>query len=1040
MLRIQILVGYLLFMATMSVGQEALDFEVFGFEDGLSHRNVQKTVQDKTGFIWVATVNGLNRFDGEDFLHYTSDQHLRRLPVNNIIDLALSQDGELWLSMPSQLGRYDPLSGKFSPLDIDSIGALGGLPWSAHGLQMDRAGHLWFAVVSSQPGVARIQKVVEGKARQVARVNSKSNWVPILERGDRMLIGAANGEIVELSAAGEHLKTWKLPGATSHVTDLETDWQGNLWALLEDVQVFLLRKGATEFSKIPIGDNLFNGGAFTSILPEGENTLWLGGPAALYRIDLKEGVQKNLQGKVKELVKNTCHFRQITSDRAGNIWIATDFGLVKISRKQKLFDHYLSEGNEQCVNSFCSMRGIAEDAQGKIYFSFYNSIHVLEPESGEVKPLFSNHGFYNSPFGLLAHEGALWTGNGLRIDLATLRIDTILQTSRTDEGAVIADPFGKIWWGYQSQLFEYQPQIRKLSTFRDPTGKFPERETSISYLLQGRDQQTLWVGTNNNGLYKIDKSKGTLAHFSASPTSTARLSHNRVIAMLERPSGELWVATALGVNRLSPDGRLLQVYTTAEGLANDFINGILPEGDSVLWASTDNGLARLRIASGEVKNFYQQDGLSANEFNRVSFLRARNGRMYFGGLNGVNAFIPNASFWQPKPQSEAPLVLSEFSKYDGSLDSMFTLEWQSSLSGGANLSYQDRFFVFKFALLDYGEPASNLYSYRLDGFEKEWSRPSASNFARYNQIPAGHYTFRVRAAAAGSDWNAHELAVPVHIEAAFYKTWWFLSFLLVFTGGLVLGYFRWREYNHRRREMQLEQQVQLRTLELAQEKQKSENLLLNILPAETAEELKQFGKAKARRHEQVTVLFSDIKNFSKFAEKMDPEVLVAEIDHCFRHFDDIIEKYNLEKIKTIGDAYMCAGGLNEPDPTRKVSDVVAAAIEMQDFMLQVAEKKKATGDLFFEIRIGIHTGPVVAGIVGSKKFAYDIWGDTVNIASRMETMALPGKVNLTAETLQWLDSQYQHTHHGDFITKNGAEIKMYWVEKSGTQASAATKS
>ncbi|MBE9485327.1 MAG: tetratricopeptide repeat protein, partial [Bacteroidetes bacterium] len=192
-------------------------------------------------------------------------------------------------------------------------------------------------------------------------------------------------------------------------------------------------------------------------------------------------------------------------------------------------------------------------------------------------------------------------------------------------------------------------------------------------------------------------------------------------------------------------------------------------------------------------------------------------------------------------------------------------------------------------------------------------------------------------------------------------------------------------------------QLEKKNVIIQDEKEKSDNLLLNILPEETAEELKTKGISKARSFEMVTVLFTDFKGFTSMAEILNPGELVAEIDHCFKAFDNIISNYDIEKIKTIGDAYMCAGGLPVANKTNHV-DVVRAAIDIRDFMLKLKENRERKNEPFFEIRIGVHTGPVVAGIVGIKKFQYDIWGDTVNIASRMESSGEVGEVNVSGTT------------------------------------------
>ncbi|MEZ4956715.1 MAG: adenylate/guanylate cyclase domain-containing protein [Saprospiraceae bacterium] len=221
--------------------------------------------------------------------------------------------------------------------------------------------------------------------------------------------------------------------------------------------------------------------------------------------------------------------------------------------------------------------------------------------------------------------------------------------------------------------------------------------------------------------------------------------------------------------------------------------------------------------------------------------------------------------------------------------------------------------------------------------------------------------------------------------------------------------------------------LQQKNGEIQHEQERSQELLLNILPAEVANELKEYGAAKAHRYDEVTVLFSDFQNFSGIAEKLSPEKLIQELDYCFKAFDRIIEKNKLEKIKTIGDAYLCAGGVPSPHSDHAIR-TVNAALEMQQFLEKWKKEKKEKGEVFFEARIGIHTGPIIAGVVGVKKFAYDIWGDTVNIASRMESSGEVGKVNISENTYQLVKNQFNFEERGKMAIKNKGEINMYFVE------------
>ncbi len=213
---------------------------------------------------------------------------------------------------------------------------------------------------------------------------------------------------------------------------------------------------------------------------------------------------------------------------------------------------------------------------------------------------------------------------------------------------------------------------------------------------------------------------------------------------------------------------------------------------------------------------------------------------------------------------------------------------------------------------------------------------------------------------------------------------------------------------------------------IEKEKNRSDNLLLNILPAETAEELKESGKVLAKKFDSVTVLFTDFKRFTHFSENLTPEKLVESVDYYFSKFDEIMEKHNLEKIKTIGDSYMCAGGLPYPSKDHALR-MVLAAFEIVEFVND-SKKNNLKNQTHFDVRIGINTGPVVAGVVGTKKFAYDIWGDTVNIASRMESNSEPGRINIAENTYRLIRHKYDCTYRGEIEVKNNKKMKMYFVQ------------
>jgi class 3 adenylate cyclase len=245
-----------------------------------------------------------------------------------------------------------------------------------------------------------------------------------------------------------------------------------------------------------------------------------------------------------------------------------------------------------------------------------------------------------------------------------------------------------------------------------------------------------------------------------------------------------------------------------------------------------------------------------------------------------------------------------------------------------------------------------------------------------------------------------------------------LLFIILFT-----VYQKWRAIKHDRERLRLEEIIQERTEALMKEKEKTESLLANILPKKTADELKSKGKVTSSKFKMVTVLFADIEGFTKIAEQMNPDKLIDELDHFYFHFDSVVEKYNIEKIKTIGDAYMAAGGIPVKNRTNPV-EVILAAMEMQHFMKSLKDNNADIWDL----RIGIHTGSVIAGVVGQKKFSYDIWGDTVNTASRMESSGKVGKINISESTYHLVKEFFNFDFRGKMPVKYKWDIAMYFVK------------
>jgi class 3 adenylate cyclase len=336
------------------------------------------------------------------------------------------------------------------------------------------------------------------------------------------------------------------------------------------------------------------------------------------------------------------------------------------------------------------------------------------------------------------------------------------------------------------------------------------------------------------------------------------------------------------------------------------------------------------------------------------------------------------------------------------------------------LSHRDNNLTFEI------EPVDSInYQFFLEGFDKDWSAWKQVNFKEYTNLPAGKYIFRIRYIIKGTSggeapllafrilplWYSSRYAIFLYVGILFITIW------------VLYDFFNLR---FARKLYMLEQIINKRTEDLIVEKEKTETLLANVLPRNTASEIMEKGKATKIKYNFVTVLFSDIQGFTKIAEEMNPEVLIDELDKFFFHFDSVVEKYGIEKIKTIGDAYMCAGGIPEKNRTNPV-EIILAALEMKGYMKRLKETSEIEGMKYWDIRMGIHTGTVVAGVVGQKKLSYDIWGDTVNTASRMESSGEAGKINISGTTYEFVKEFFECEYRGKMPVKYKGELEMYFV-------------
>jgi len=966
----------------------------FTRNSGLFNDVVLSILQDKKGNIWFGTFGGgVSKYDGKYFTHYTEKEGLSN---NSVWCILQDKRGNIWFGTSEGITKYD---GKSTTQFTRKQGLSGNRVSS---ILQDTSGNFWFG---TDNGVSKY----DGKSftNFTEREGLSSSYVScILQDKDGSIWFGTKSGACKYDGKSIRQFTEKEGLSNNFVRSILQDKKGNIWFGTNSGGVSKYDgKLFTDFSE----REGLNNNSIGSILQDKSGNLWFGteGGACKYNglsfthFTQKEGLSNN-------------KIFSILLDKSGNLWLISGAGVCKYDGKsfRTLTPKKDFNNNFTCIlqeKSGDIWFGSIGDGVGKYdgkSFAVFTEKQGLSGGRGVRSILEDNSGniwFATYTAGISKYDGKSFTNYTEKEGLIDDEVECILQ-----------DKIGNYWFGAHSGVTKYNGK-----SFT----QFNQKEGLNSCSIFQDKKGNLWFGTFHDGIYKYDGTSFT--HF----TEKEGLVNNSVRSILQDKSGNIWFGTWGGLSKLSK--RVL-----------DKLDKMLKDADS--------------YQGGEqpvlFKNYTYEDGLLGIHCSG-GMAEDSTGTIWVGTYDRLTAFHPEGDEDDTIPPN---IQLTSLQLFNENIPWTYLLRKQDStltLGNGVpvgnfkfdslsrwygvpeylSLAYNNNYLTFNYIGITISSPKKVKYKYRLDGIDDNWSALTSSTEAPYGNLPQGTYTFRVKARNGDGYWS-NEYQYTFSIRPPWWKTWWAYTAYILIALGSIAVYVRWRTASLLKRQKELEQTVDERTAEVVAEKkevekqfQRSEELLLNILPSEVAEELKAKGSAEAKTFDDVTVLFTDFKGFTNISERLTAKELVAEIDYCFKGFDAIIGKYNIEKIKTIGDSYMAAGGLPVKNKTH-AADVVNAALEIRDFMDAHKQQRMAEGKEMFEIRIGIHTGPVVAGIVGVKKFAYDIWGDTVNTASRMESSGEAGKVNISATTYELVKDKFTCSYRGKVEAKKKGMVDMYFVD------------
>ncbi|MEZ4788930.1 MAG: adenylate/guanylate cyclase domain-containing protein [Flavobacteriales bacterium] len=982
-------------------------FENIGVQEGLPASKVYATLQDGYGLVWIGTEAGLASYDGNTVVNHGTQEGVA---PNGGRSLLLDKEGHLWVGhLDGGITYYDGSRFRALHLGADMHSAVTGLAQAGDGtIWASTAGHgaFKFKDLPQEGDQIQVIRFAEDKGLQPVLLNIVS-----LADG-RVCVVEDRGTLRAMEPGKDRFVDLELPGWQElfSCNNMYQDSHGAIWLATRGGGAFKLEAGKVlQYSPA----NGLGSGAVYCFGEDNDGQVWVGTIDGGLSVIGKEGVRTF--SKANGL--HSTFVRCIGRDREGNLLIGTNDNGLDIFKG----DRFVSFGTDDGLTD-PQVWAVAEDDNGRAWFGTNGGIVILSGRDGRggMRTITAQQGALTDNFIRCLREddkGYMWIGTDhgglLRYDPRTDRVTGDIELSGTlAEGKVTAlevGQSGEIWVGGLNGLRRYLPGSGTPPTFiTEEDGLAGNHVVAIFRDKKG----SIWVGSTVHGITRIDNGQAKHIDLGRSFTATS---------FVQDDDGRLWVGTEGQGIVVLENGKEVQRFTEAEGLLSNTIKALGRDQFGHVWIGTNKGLNKWRPKKGGFVAFTERAGFTGIEVKPNAVWTTKNGDLWFGTANGAT----RVGSENEAERSVPPLVAIR--------------GWKVNLEDRpmqeVRLSHSDRNVRIAYSSVSLSDPGAVRYMYKLKGLDEDWQPITTETDAYYPALPPASYTFQVKAMDRTGLWSDPPAELKFTILPPWYRSWWFYTALVLAISIALFSYIKVRERQLRMRNLILERKVEERTAEVvAQSKEiegqkvRIEDLLLNILPKEVSEELKEKGKATARRYDQVTVMFTDMKGFTQMAEKMTPEELVNELDDCFIRFDEVIGRYGIEKIKTIGDSYMSACGVPKSDPHHAVKAVMAA-MEVNAIMNEWHKEHLAVGKQPWTLRIGLHSGPVVAGVVGKRKFAYDIWGDAVNTASRMESSGAPGEVNISGTTYSLVKDYFECEHRGQVEAKNKGRIDMYFVRR-----------
>ncbi|MCI0691977.1 histidine kinase, partial [candidate division KSB1 bacterium] len=798
--------------------KDNLKFERISLEQGLSQNTIYCILQDRKGFMWFGTQDGLNKFDGYDFKVYKHDPQDPNSLSNNVVrTIYEDRAGTLWIGTNGGgLNKLDGEKDSFThyrhdPNDANSLSdnyVLSICEVSRHGRRTLWIGTRYGGLNQFEMETGRFTRYQNdpNDAGSLSDNYVISIYEDSLHGGSTLWIGTYGGGLNKLILEESNrergvFNRYQYDSTASddlghkQIRVIYEDRAGTLWLGTGGGLDKLDRRDGTvtHYHHDSNDPASLSASAVWSIFESRQGRdglLWIGTGNGLNQFD--RAAEKFYRYHHDPNDPNSLsdnYIRSICEDRSGMLWIGTwNGGINKLDRRRGMFTHYRNIPNDPNSLSHNNVRAIYEDARDG-----GNTLWIGTRGGGlnkfdRQKQAFTHYKDYpNDPNGL-SHNyvwsiyedraGNFWIstyGDGLkRFERKKERFTHYRHDpadpnslSRNSVTPIYEDRSGMLWIGTDVgglNIFD-----REKETFKhykhDANDSTSLSHDNIWSIFEDRSG-VLWIGTDGGGLNRFDREKEVFKHYKNEPDNPQSVSNNHVFCIHEdsRSAGTLWLGTwGGGLNKFDTATEKFVHYTEKDGLPNDVIYGILEDDHGNLWLSTNKGISRFNIQTETFKNYNTHDGLQSYEFNAGAYHKSKSGEMFFGGINGFNAFYPD----EVKDNAYIPpIVITAFKKFDQ------IAKRDIAATDEIALSYKDKYLTFEFVALDYTNPEKNQYAYIMEGFDETWIDAGTRRFVSYTNLDPGNYVFKVKGSNNDGVWNEDGVAVKITITPPPWKTWW----------------------------------------------------------------------------------------------------------------------------------------------------------------------------------------------------------------------------------------------------------------------------